>query len=94
MKAKSVEVSLLGQKITLKSSGDPELIREVLELVSEKIQKIEGRGQAHVPHLVALLALLDLGEDYVQAKRRFVAHQEKMAITSHALFQVLETEYQ
>lgn len=92
MKNQSVEINLLGQKIVLKTSGDPEVIQEVVTLVSTKIKQIEERSKGQVPHYVALLALLSLGEDYVQAKKRYGHQKYKMEETTRELFQLMEAE--
>ena len=89
---RSVEVELRGQKISLKTSGDPEMTREVLDLVAKKIKKIEEKNLILPAHQVALLALLDLGEDYVLAKKRFATHRAKVESSSQELFKILETE--
>lgn len=90
-----IEIWLLGQKIVLKSFGEPELVREVVELVSRKIKERESeqKGRTAVPpHHVALLALLSLAEEHVQAKRRFSEHQRTMDEKSHQLMSLIEAE--
>lgn len=67
----TTEVKLLGQKIILKSTeADPEVIRDVVQLVTMKLDAAENRSKGAVPHQIALLALLDLAEEYVKAKRK------------------------
>lgn len=91
--SQSVELKLQGQKTVLKTSGDPLVIREVVELATRKLQQAESRSaKAAAPHHVALLALLELAEEYVQAKQRFSAHQQKLESKSEELFRLLDSE--
>ena len=64
-------MKLAGQKIVLKAShGDPDLIREIVDLVSVKLKNAEKRGKGTAAHQVALVALMDLAEEYIRAKHR------------------------
>lgn len=91
---RSVEIKLAGQKIVLKTSeADPKLLNEILELVNVRIKNAEKRGKASVaPHQVALLALLDLAEEYVKAKHRTAAFKHEMNSRSDSLMRILDSE--
>lgn len=94
MKNHSVEVRLLGQKVALKSQGDPDRVREVVDLVSERLKEAEARARGTMaPHHVALLAMLDLAEEYVSAKERFGRHQEQVQETSRGLSSWIKAEF-
>jgi cell division protein ZapA (FtsZ GTPase activity inhibitor) len=90
----NVEVRLLGQKIVLKAAGDPDRVKEVAELVTTKLKAAEkrGKGAGTVPHLVALLALFDLAEDLIQAKKRVSEHQGAIETRARELFELVESE--
>lgn len=93
MKSQTIDIQLLGQKITLKSSGDPEVVQEVVDLVKRKIGEAEGRKKGVMPpHHVALLALLDMAEEYVQAKRRVAAYQREVDDKSREIQTLIQTE--
>jgi len=71
-----IEIPLMGQKIVLKTQADPKLVEEVTALVLERLAASEKRVKnASAPHLAALLALFDVTEDYVEAKRKIIDHQ-------------------
>lgn len=71
-----IEIPLMGQKIVLKTQADPKLVEEVTALVRERLNVSEKRVKnANAPHLAALLALFDITEDYVEAKRKIQEHQ-------------------
>lgn len=90
--AKSVEVKLLGQKIALKCAGNPEIIDQVVKLVSERLERAEKRGRSSVPHHVALLALLDLAEEFVHTKERFDNQVGRLEEKSNELKRLIEAE--
>ena len=92
MSASSLEIQLLGKRISLKTGADPELAREVIELASERIQAAEKRSKDQTPQNVLLLALLDLAEAHVRAKRRVAAHQQQIDEKSQQLLLFLSPE--
>jgi cell division protein ZapA (FtsZ GTPase activity inhibitor) len=79
----TTEISLLGERITLRTTdNDPEFTAEVIELVSNRLEAVEKRIQAKglktAPHQVTLLALLDLAEEYVRAKKRTAQYKAEI----------------
>lgn len=94
-KNQTTEVKLLGQRIVLKSSEtDPEVIRQVLELVSARVGEAEKRSNGAAPHQIALLALLDLAEEYVKAKKRTLDFKQQLDDKSSKLLGLVEAEFQ
>jgi hypothetical protein len=93
------EIRLLGQKISLKINSksnepDPHLVQDILELVSKKLQDAETKSKSgQAPHQIALLALLDLAEEYVRAKRRTLEYQSAVIEKSERLRGLLEAEW-
>lgn len=74
-----IEIPLMGQKIILKTQADPKLVKEVTALVLSRLAASEKRVKsANAPHLAALLALFDVAEDYVEAKRKILDHQNEL----------------
>lgn len=74
-----IEIPLMGQKVVLKTQADPKLVEEVTALVRERLSVSEKRVKnANAPHLAALLALFDVTEDYVEAKRKIQEHQKEL----------------
>jgi hypothetical protein len=74
-----IEIPLMGQKVILKTHADPKLVEEVTALVRERLDASEKRVKnTGAPHLAALLALFDITEDYVEAKRKVAANQTEL----------------
>lgn len=89
---KSFEVDFLGQKITLKADGDAENLREVLDLVMERLKECKTRSKSPAAHQVALLALLDIAEDYLKAKKAVTHYQETIQNETKRLIELVESE--
>mgnify|MGYP003952398755 CR=1 FL=1 len=71
----TIELTLMGQKIMLKTSADPKKVEAIVSLVKERLEQSEKRLKGNsAPHLTAILALLDLGEEYLEAKKRTHDH--------------------
>ena len=86
------ELRLMGQKISLKTQGDPDKTRAVLELVGVRIAAVEKRVKHTTqPAHVALLALLDIAQEYVQSKERVGLYKDQIAKKSKRLVELLES---
>jgi hypothetical protein len=85
------ELRLLGQRISLKrTGGDPELNSEAISLVASRLAEAEKRVKIPKnPQHVALLALLDLAEEYLLAKRRVAAYQVQLGESVEEMSQAL-----
>jgi cell division protein ZapA (FtsZ GTPase activity inhibitor) len=90
----ALEISIQGQRIPLRARhDDPEKVQEVVELVSERLRDAEKRSKASTaPHQVALLALLDLAEEFLRVKEKTEAFKKKMSEKSERLISLLEAE--
>lgn len=73
-RTQTIELSLMGQKIILKTSADPERVEEVTNLVKSRLEAASERMKTNAPHLAAVLALFDLAEEYIDAKKRTGEH--------------------
>ncbi len=77
-----IEVDLLGEKLLLRASEDPEIVQEVAELVKLRLQesrrRLSQKAEAPSRQNILLLALLDLAEEYVKSKRRSLVHRSRI----------------
>ncbi|MCM2323395.1 MAG: cell division protein ZapA [Oligoflexia bacterium] len=97
LKREAVEIRLLGQRIALRATDpDPARIDEVVKLVTAKIHKAEKRAPKGLtsPHQVALLALLELAEEYIEAKRKTAAFKGEVEERSSRLLNLIEAGLQ
>ena len=89
----TLEIKLAGQKIVLKASEtDPALLNEIVELVSAKIKTAEKRGKGSAAHQIALIALMDMAKEYIQAKHRTTDYKREMNSRSDSLMRILDSE--
>ena len=94
MAQQTAELLILGQRVTIRSSDiDPEIFEEVLRLASTKIVEAERRSQIAVPYQIAMVALLDLAEEYVKSKKRVLELKEKWDEKSSRLLSLIESNF-
>jgi len=91
-KTQTIELTLMGQKIVLKTSADAERVAEVTELVKARLQAAEKRMKTNAPHLAAVLSLFDLAEEYLDAKKRTGEHLDAARSQAEKLQAWVETE--
>lgn len=77
---RTVNIELLGQKIIFKSDADPAHLQRVVEFaearINQALSQAQGKG-VQAPHWIALLALLEVSDDYLQAKEKFSELQSR-----------------
>lgn len=94
MKSQTImDVKLLGQKIVLKSTeSDPEMLKQVIQLATSRLNEVESRSKGAPSHQIALLALLDLAEEYVRAKKKTMDLKTQLDEKSSKLLSLVEIE--
>ena len=92
--SQKVELKFMGQTMFLKPEGDPEIMDQALETVRRRLADAEKRASGVSSHQVAILALLDLAEEYVRAKKRIDQFQEKIREKSGKLSELVKVELQ
>ncbi|HTL10913.1 MAG TPA: cell division protein ZapA [Bdellovibrionota bacterium] len=78
METAAYTIEILGQKVTVKSGTDPEVVQEALRIAALKTADAQKRLPRSAPYQLALLALLDLAEDYVRSKRRTSDYRKRL----------------
>jgi cell division protein ZapA (FtsZ GTPase activity inhibitor) len=90
----TAEIRLLGERIKVRTAdNDPEFAAEVIELVSKLLNTAETRikGINKSGQQVTLLALLDLAEEYVRAKKRTAQFKAEIEQRTAELQKRIET---
>lgn len=94
----SIELKVLGQKLILKSDADSARSRRVVDWVTERVTMIEKRIGATSkstvipPMHIALLALLEIGQEYLDSKDKTEKHQAEMNQIAKMLMQELQNK--
>lgn len=92
-KTQAIELTLMGQKIVLRTSADPKHVEAVTALVKERLAVSEKRLKgSNAPHLAAVLALFDLSEEYIEAKKRTADHLTSIEDQSRKLSDWVQAE--
>ncbi len=88
----TLEVRVMGQPFTVRTGEtDPVILKEISELVQQRISACESRLKSSVaPHSVLLLAFLDLAEEYIHAKHRTQDYLAKTQQKSSQLLSILD----
>ncbi len=92
--AHSVELTFLGQKISLISKGEPAQIAEAIDLATQKLMYIQERSPGAPVHKIAIVALLDLAEQFIKARKEVAEYQVALQAKTEELLKVLHDETQ
>jgi len=68
LKERIVEVTLLGQRLSLRTDLPEETVHQILAYLADKEREITHKRSFLPPMKVALLMLLQIGADYVKIK--------------------------
>ncbi|MBF0611278.1 MAG: cell division protein ZapA [Magnetococcales bacterium] len=89
----SVEVKIHGQSFRLRTEADELYVRELQSLVEGVISDLEqlGRKSRTVDsHRIALMAALQIADDYLQLKRQVEGSKAEVQQRVHALVQNID----
>lgn len=65
----SHRVKVLGREVQVRSTASPEQVREVETFVNDTIVELQESMKTADPQLIAILALLNLGESFLLQSR-------------------------
>lgn len=87
---RSLELELFGQRLTVVSDSDPELVREVVDFVNQRMERIrEGAPRAGADQ-VALLAALNIAEELFEERRKREALRRTVRERSRTLLGAID----
>lgn len=74
---KKIEVSLLGQRFTVRSERDEAYVQSLAKLVSTQVEEIRRQTQSNSTQHLALLVALNLADELarLQEKVNFLTHE-------------------
>lgn len=64
----TVEVTILGRRIRIRSEDDEDYIREVASYVNERMTEVQKATQSTATIDVAILAAMNVADDYFKSK--------------------------
>ena len=73
-----VRVEILGREYTIKSDEGEERVKKIAQYVNEKLKKISESSQTLSTHNAAILAALDIANDYFEVLEGRTSLSQKM----------------
>lgn len=67
---KQVEISIMGQKIIVRSDSNEEYIREIAHYVEKKVKEVMESSRSVASLNVAILAAMNIADDYMKYKQQ------------------------
>jgi cell division protein ZapA len=75
---KPVDVEIMGQKLVLRSEDDEGYVRRVADYVDDKMQEVIMGTQSVAKGNVAMLAALNIADDYHRLKEKYDEMLDRM----------------
>ena len=66
---KNVEVSILGQRLRVRTDEQPEYIEELARFVNEKMEEVKRKTRSVSTHSLAMLAALNIADELFKEKK-------------------------
>ena len=90
VKEQSVEIKVLGQTFTVKTDAEEAHIQEVARCVNEKIDEILKKTRSVSSLNVAILAALNIADDFLKEKEKRIALLKEIGMKSKDLVEKIE----
>lgn len=89
---KTVDVEIMGQMFTVSSDAEEGYVRRVAEYVDGKIQEVLKTGRPVAKSSVAMLAALNIADEYYRLKESYDAMASRLSRLSKRLSTTLTEE--
>lgn len=67
---RALELELFGQRLSVVSDSDPELVREVVDFVNRRMERIRDGANRAATDQIALLAALNIAEELFEERKK------------------------
>ena len=85
-----VEVQILGQRMNLKAEADPRYLERLANYVKRKVEEVSQNGPVSSSK-IAILAALNIADDYFKAMEENREFKRKVAEKSRAMLSDLDS---
>lgn len=85
----SVEIQILGQRMVLRADEDPRHLERLASYVNRKVDELSAQGPVS-PNKLAVLAALNIADDYFRALDEAREFKQKVAQKSRAMLHDLD----
>lgn len=91
METTQIKLNFFGQVYELKAD-DPEVdVREVVEYVQARVREQEAANKGLPPHKMAVLAMLNVGKDYILARHQLSELKETVVSKTSRLIAKIDS---
>lgn len=87
-----VKIELLGQTYTLRTSTEESKVQAAANLVEGKLEEYQAATRSNIKLDVAILAALDIANEYLQIKDSAEKLKERLEGRSRAIIKTIEAE--
>ena len=87
-----VKIELLGQTYTLRTSTEESKVQDAANLVEAKLEEYQAVTRSNIKLDMAVLAALDIANEYLQLKDSTENMKERLEARSRAIIKTIEAE--
>jgi len=87
-----VKIELLGQTYTLRTSTEESKVQAAANLVEAKLEEYQAATRSNIKLDMAVLAALDIANEYLQLKDSAENIKERLEARSRAIIKTIEAE--
>ena len=88
----AIPVTIFGQSLILRSNSSAAEVRRVADFVNQAIDRVEVTNRVADSLHIALLAFLNVAEDYLKLRDAKQGDQQELAARLNRLVQIIEDE--
>lgn len=90
---KTYEVDLMGQKINIKSEEPQAYVNQVVDYISQKMEKIAKGQKAITVHHVAMLTLLNITDELFKSRAEVDGYKERVIQKTKNIIQLIDAQH-
>ncbi|MBW1711774.1 MAG: cell division protein ZapA [Deltaproteobacteria bacterium] len=87
-----IKIELLGQEYTLRTSTDEAKVLAAAGLLRTKMEEYQAGTKSNIRLNVAILAALDIANEYLQLRDSHQNFQERVEVRSKKIIEAIEAE--
>ena len=89
---KTYEVEIMGQKFNIKSEESKEYVDEVVNYISQKMEKMAKSQKATTIHHVAMLTLLNITDELFKSRAEVDGYKETVIQKTKNIIQLIDAQ--
>lgn len=90
---KTYEVEIMGQKFNIKSEEPQAYVDQVVDYISQKMEKIAKTQKAGTLHHAAMLTLLNITDELFKSRVEVDSYKEKVIQKTKNIIQLIDAQH-